>query len=999
MQPQASRAKQQSTGIKFPVFCPLRKHSTDWCARKNIVCPYNAFFTAMPAHWAVTPQTEPLTALLPQISQCLDNDRIQHRVYTAGAAQASTNKPGCCSVDIGIIFLFHNPHSKNSISIRSRSWTRASDNISISDKDDKHRSDSKPSSKPSMKSRSTPNSQPSSKTRLFSNPNGEHQCHRSIFEPRSIALEGKSQLKISGRRNSISRSITTSCARAFGMYEKAKEKIGVHIEQKMENIYSLRRVKDNYKIGSVIGKGSYATVHKITRRTDGVPFALKIMLKNWTNLPLIHVKKTLIYDHPYCVRIERVYETRKEYLMMMEYCSTDLHEALARMEKEGKHYSHDEVALVTYRVAQAQYIHSQGVVHRDLKPENILVTGDGRTDIKVADFGSAGILEGKECLLTIHGSPSYVAPEVLLGKGYGPKVLLGKGYGPKVDVWAVGVIVYRMLSRTLPFDAPSMAAKLQKIKKGEYSFPDDVWKTIDPTGEGPIDFIKKLLVVDPKQRLSAGDILLHPWVSEHVHPMDSQLPKQATPIVFPRTFHAYPTAASKEFFAGQGSVSFQGLDRPRPLRSLSPAAVSSPLPPCHVSAGTLPVKPRRLDVPNASEVLPLRIHLVSAVAPTRKLHVSLMQSSTAPFKVKRSISSPNLGSRMLVSTPSDDDKQSRDCSPTDCSPTTPRMFSCKLKTPKMLTRTPFDEKSSNQSEQGRYESRLSMGNAGNVPKNKFWSLHESVCDDPDNNKRPEHRMEASPLAISPSPVGPPHRRSRSLDSPLQLSIRNTCTGPAGDEGFLRSGPDLTVPDKLPISTRDSKEDGEKYINDWSIGAAGNEGFLRSNPDIPLPDYGDVVEAIPTGPDMRESKYDDRRYEAERSPSVSLASDSTDCSGPAVDRDQQMLLSAALVDNLSSSCPSVPILSQRNLTQLSKSSSPLAADLSLTCPTAPVLKGPHSPPDGLPNHLEPLSNSKSAPNITVLHQRSSKKNRFLRRMSSAKTIKINTERPIELLINM
>eukprot|EP00808_Paulinella_micropora_P022862 g1069.t1 len=506
--------------------------------------------------------------------------------------------------------------------ILEKTSKRASDKISISDKGVRHPS--------------------------------EHQYHRSNSEPRSSALEGESQLNISGRRNSISRSITTSCARAFGMYEKAKEKTGVHIEQKMENIYPLRRVKHNFKIGSVIGKGSYATVRKITRRTDGVPFALKIMRKKkiknrqaW--ISEIQVKKTLIYDHPYCVRIERVYETRKEYLMVMEYCYTDLHEALARMEKEGKPYSHDEVALVTYRVAQAlQYIHSQGVVHRDLKPENILVTGDGRTDIKVADFGSAGILEGKECLLTIEGSPSYVAPEVLLGKGY----------GPKVDVWAVGVIVYRILSRTLPFDAPSMAAKFQKIKKGEYSFPDDVWKTIDPTGEGPIDFIKKLLVVDPKQRLSAGDILLHPWVSKHVHPMDSLLPKPATPIVFPRTFHAYPTPASKEFLAGQGS--FQGLDRPRPLRSLSlsavssppppyrvsastlpvkprrlDAAVSSPSPPCRVSASTLPVKPRRLDVPNASEAHPSPIHAVSAVAPTRKLPVSLMQSSTAsPLKFK-----------------------------------------------------------------------------------------------------------------------------------------------------------------------------------------------------------------------------------------------------------------------------------------------------------------------------------------------------------------------------
>eukprot|EP00808_Paulinella_micropora_P022573 g36915.t1 len=85
---------------------------------------------------------------------------------------------------------------------------------------------------------------------------------------------------------------------------------------------------------------------------------------------------------------------------------------------------------------------------------------------------------------------------------------------------------------------------------------------------------------------------------------------------------------------------------------------------------------------------------------------------------------------------------------------------------------------------------------------------------------------------------------------------------------------------------------------------------------------------------------------------------------------QTLLYAALVDTLSSSCPSVPILTERNLTQLSKFSSPLAADLSLTCPTVPVLKGPHSPPDGLPK-LPRADLSMACPSKPVLTEQQSK----------------------------
>eukprot|EP00808_Paulinella_micropora_P028675 g3835.t1 len=158
---------------------------------------------------------------------------------------------------------------------------------------------------------------------------------------RNNSIAGESQLKLSGRsrRNSISRSIATSCARAFGMLSDWKRLVCNGAQDHTANC--------------------------------GVPFALKFMRKkNIENRQAWHseiqVKKTLIYDHPYCVRIERVYETRKEYLMMMEYCSTDLHEALERMEKKkGEPYSHDAVALVSpiptmrWRWSRKPYSHDE----------------------------------------------------------------------------------------------------------------------------------------------------------------------------------------------------------------------------------------------------------------------------------------------------------------------------------------------------------------------------------------------------------------------------------------------------------------------------------------------------------------------------------------------------------------------------------------------------------------------------------------------------------------
>lgn len=154
------------------------------------------------------------------------------------------------------------------------------------------------------------------------------------------------------------------------------------------------------------------------------------------------------------------------------------------------------------------YMHGKGVVHRDIKPANLMLTAQG--DLMISDFGVAEFLNeynDDDNVSRTSGSPAFQAPEIATG---------APGYsGRKVDVWALGVTVYFLLTGAIPFEADNLLVLFELIGKGEYKEPEGV-------SESCIDCISRMLTVDWGERASVSDLLKHPWIMKGAVELSAQ---------------------------------------------------------------------------------------------------------------------------------------------------------------------------------------------------------------------------------------------------------------------------------------------------------------------------------------------------------------------------------------------------------------------------------------------------------------------------------------------
>ncbi|KAJ0557386.1 putative protein kinase CAMK-CDPK family [Helianthus annuus] len=263
-------------------------------------------------------------------------------------------------------------------------------------------------------------------------------------------------------------------------------------------------LKHFFTLGKKLGQGQFGTTFLCIDKGSGELYACKSIAKRklLTDDDVEDVRREIqimhhLAEHPNVISIKGAYEDAVAVHLVMELCAGG--ELFDRIVARG-HYTERKAAELTRTiVGVVEACHSLGVMHRDLKPENFLLMNK-REDavLKTIDFGLSVFFKPGETFHDVVGSPYYVAPEVL-----------NKNYGPEVDVWSAGVIVYILLSGVPPFWAETEEGIFEQVLHGDLDFSSDPWPSIS---DGAKDLVRKMLVRDPKKRLTAHEVLCHPWV-------------------------------------------------------------------------------------------------------------------------------------------------------------------------------------------------------------------------------------------------------------------------------------------------------------------------------------------------------------------------------------------------------------------------------------------------------------------------------------------------------
>ncbi|XP_066519187.1 serine/threonine-protein kinase H1 [Hoplias malabaricus] len=260
------------------------------------------------------------------------------------------------------------------------------------------------------------------------------------------------------------------------------------------------RVTARYDIKALIGRGSFSYVVRVEHRLSCQPFAIKLLeVRGQEGRESCCAELGVLQrvHHPNIIRLTEVFETQHRVYLVLELATGG--ELLERVIARGSFTERDATRALIMVSSGLRYLHALGVTHRDLKPENLLYYHPGQDSrLVITDFGLA-CWGSNWALRTLCGTPEYLAPEMLAGKPY----------GSAVDMWALGVISYILLSGSMPFDQHSRPRLFKAILRGSYSFHGQPWSSVSNQAK---DFIERLLSQNPEQRMTAEQALKHPWL-------------------------------------------------------------------------------------------------------------------------------------------------------------------------------------------------------------------------------------------------------------------------------------------------------------------------------------------------------------------------------------------------------------------------------------------------------------------------------------------------------
>ncbi|KAF2455123.1 serine/threonine-protein kinase Eg2 [Lineolata rhizophorae] len=257
-----------------------------------------------------------------------------------------------------------------------------------------------------------------------------------------------------------------------------------------------------FEIGKPLGKGKFGRVYLAKERSSGFVCALKVLHKS--ELQHGKVEKQVRREieiqsnlaHPNILRLYGHFHDPKRVFLILEYAGKG--ELYKHLRREQRFPEWKAAQYIAQMAAALRYLHKKHVMHRDIKPENILVGIHG--EIKISDFGWS-VHAPNNRRKTLCGTLDYLPPE-MIRSGHSDNY-----YNEKVDLWSLGVLTYEFLVGEAPFEDEAIMTQ-RRIVRGEMTIPPFV----SPEAR---DLIKKLLVLNPDDRLALEDVQQHPWIVKH----------------------------------------------------------------------------------------------------------------------------------------------------------------------------------------------------------------------------------------------------------------------------------------------------------------------------------------------------------------------------------------------------------------------------------------------------------------------------------------------------